>query len=108
MKKVFLLILIFVLVSKLSFSQTYTISGYINDKNTGEVLIGATIFEKTTLKGAVSNGYGYFSLSLPKGEHRISCSYVGFKSYTFTIDCKRTLLRIFGWRNRVPVLMKLS
>jgi len=89
MKKSFLLIFIFVLVSKLSFSQTFTISGYINDKNTGEVLIGATIVEKSILKGAVSNGYGYFSLSLPKGEHRISCSYVGFKSYTFTIDLQK-------------------
>jgi len=43
--------------------QHFTISGYIKDKNTGEVLIGASIFEESQKKGAATNGYGFYSFS---------------------------------------------
>jgi hypothetical protein len=42
MKKV-LSLLVFVVISQIAFSQTYTISGYVIDLETGETLIGATI-----------------------------------------------------------------
>ena len=48
--------------------QSYTISGYIQDKISGEFLTSATCFEMTLKKGVISNSSGYYSITLPKGE----------------------------------------
>ncbi len=61
------------------FSQQYTISGYVEDAATGEKLIAANVYDSKTLKGTVTNNYGFFSLTLPKGEIELIGSYVGYK-----------------------------
>jgi hypothetical protein len=63
----------------LSQRRFYTLSGFIEDKETGESLIGATIIETNSRKGAVSNNYGFFSLTLAEGEIRLVASFVGYK-----------------------------
>lgn len=60
--------------------QHYTISGYLKDKLSGEVLIGAHIFDKDTYSGTVTNAYGFYSLTLPAGVHRVVYSFIGYKS----------------------------
>ncbi len=80
MKKTLALLLItFLGLSHLS-GQNYTLSGYIDDADTGEKLIGANIYNKENLKGTTSNNYGFFSLTLPAGEYDFIFSYVGHKS----------------------------
>lgn len=60
--------------------QRVTISGTISDRASGEALIGATIQELKSKKGAVSNTYGFYSLTLESGDTAlISVSYVGYK-----------------------------
>lgn len=59
--------------------KSFTISGSIKDAATGEVLIGASVrINERANAGAVSNGYGFYSLSVPKGDHTIVISYVGY------------------------------
>lgn len=65
------------LLQSAAFAQNYTISGYISDASSGETLISATVFEKNSYKGTVSNVYGFYSLTLPKGDVDINFSYVG-------------------------------
>ena len=60
-----------------AFAQNYTISGYISDASSGETLISATVFDKKNNKGTVSNVYGFYSLTLPKGDVDINFSFVG-------------------------------
>lgn len=74
----FLLLLPFSFIS--AFPQNATLSGYIQDADTGEKLIGANIYNKATLKGTTSNTYGFFSLTIPKGEYDFVFSFVGHKS----------------------------
>ncbi len=52
----------------LSFSQNITVSGYLKDAETGETLIGATVYSTKTKTGTSANTYGFYSLSLPKGD----------------------------------------
>ncbi len=81
MKMRYLIItLFFSLFFRKSFSQTYTISGTIEDVKTGEKLLGANIYDELTYKGTVSNYYGFYSLSLPKGKIKFTISYVGYQS----------------------------
>ncbi|MDT8394363.1 MAG: TonB-dependent receptor [Bacteroidales bacterium] len=58
---------------------SYTLSGYLKDQATGEVLIGAHIYEKSSYTGTSSNAYGFYSLTLPAGEHHIVFSFMGYE-----------------------------
>ena len=44
--------------------QRVTINGYVEDAQSGEKIIGATIYEVQTRKGVGSNTFGFFSLTL--------------------------------------------
>lgn len=60
--------------------KTVSLNGYIRDSKTGEVLIGASIWFPDAQLGTVSNAYGFYSVTLPVGEYRTSCSFVGYQS----------------------------
>ena len=57
------------LVPIFSFSQNnITISGYVDEEESGEKLIGATIYDLKSGKGTITNDYGFFSLTLPNNK----------------------------------------
>ncbi len=63
--------------------ERYTISGYVEDANTGEKLIAANVFEPEKGKGTTANVYGFFSLTLPKDSVYLAISYVGYETQYF-------------------------
>lgn len=70
-----------------SFSQEkYTLSGIVSDSNNNETLIGVTIFISETKSSISTNEYGFYSITIPKGEYTISISYLGFQSVEETIS----------------------
>lgn len=70
-----------------AFAQRATVSGYITDLQTGETLIGAGVIEGG--KGAVTNAYGFYTLTLPKGQHSLTFSYVGYAEQTVELNLLR-------------------
>ena len=62
------------LVSTSALAQkNHTISGHVQDAESGEQLIGATLYSQGTRMGVVSNVYGFYSLTLPeRGAHGYS------------------------------------
>jgi hypothetical protein len=56
-----------------------TITGYITNKDTKEPIPGVTIFVKKLTAGAISNEYGFFSISLPRGSHILQFSFIGMR-----------------------------
>ena len=56
-----------------------TLSGYVKDSKTGEVLISATLYVVELETGLVTNQYGFYSLTLPDGTYTLKFSYVGYK-----------------------------
>jgi hypothetical protein len=77
------------LLSQSLWSQKVTISGTLEDRNTGEKLISANVYESSTLKGVASNVYGFYSLTLPAGKVEIVYSYVGYQTEQIEIDLSR-------------------
>jgi hypothetical protein len=69
------------LIYEEAFSQNRTISGFVEDSQTGERLINANIYNSNTSKGTVSNTYGFFSLTLPAGNINLTVSYVGYEAF---------------------------
>ncbi len=74
-------------------SQNYSISGIIKEKKTGELAIGATIYIKELKKGTTTNNYGFFSITLPKGNYSLICMYLGYNTYSDSVvlDKNQTL-----------------
>lgn len=70
-------LLLVILLYPHTFSQSYTINGYVEDVNTGEKLLGANVYDINTLKGTVTNNYGFYSLTLTKGPVSLIVSFVG-------------------------------
>ncbi|MFH1120096.1 MAG: TonB-dependent receptor [Bacteroidota bacterium] len=71
--------------------KRFTISGNIRDKQTGEELIGATIYIKEIKTGTTTNVYGFYSVSLIPGSYTISFSYIGYASVEKSIELKENL-----------------
>ncbi len=61
--------------------QSYVVSGSVRDKQTGESLIKAVVrIQELPNAGIISNEYGFYSLSLPKGNYSVVVSQVGYET----------------------------
>lgn len=84
-----ILLLSFSVLSVVLYAQRVTISGYIEDSDTGEELIGANIFDGLTLSGTATNYYGFYSLSLKPGLVEIHYQYVGYPVRVIKMNLQR-------------------
>ena len=67
-----------------------TISGYVQDAETDERLIGANIVEIFSRNGTITNNYGYYNLAVPeKDSAKIRVSYIGYSTILRTISAKK-------------------
>jgi hypothetical protein len=98
-------ILIFFLTTSSLFAQNYTLSGYVRDENSGEDLIYATIYDESTQKGVATNVYGFYSLSLPAGQHRLKVNYTGYTELIIEIDLQKDSSLNLRLSNQSGVMM---
>lgn len=77
-----LILFIVVLFNQVATAQNrFTVNGTITDSGTGETLIGASIkLTGKTTGGAVTNSYGFYSVSIPEGNYEASISFIGYKT----------------------------
>lgn len=69
----------------------FTLSGYVRDAENGEELIGVTLFISELNKGAVTNVYGFYSLTLAPGTYTLTLRYIGFKTKQVKMDVTANL-----------------
>jgi len=67
-------------------TDKFTISGYIKDANSGEELLYANVLAQENQVGVTTNLYGFYSLTLPKGNYQLVFSYLGYQPITKTIE----------------------
>ncbi|HEX9509253.1 MAG TPA: carboxypeptidase-like regulatory domain-containing protein [Puia sp.] len=74
-----------------------TLSGYIKDSRTGELLIGASIYIPAAGTGIFSNNYGFYSITVPPADTlELEISYVGYKSLFQQVNAHSNLTVSFG------------
>ncbi|WP_092111655.1 TonB-dependent receptor [Prevotella sp. KH2C16] len=76
LRKIFLSAMLFMMFCSLANAQDIPVSGTVVDP-TGEPVIGATVMQKGTSNGSVTDIDGHFSFKAPKGS-MITISYIGF------------------------------
>jgi hypothetical protein len=84
-----LFLLLFLLLSPFVFSQTFTVRGFITDASSGERLINANVYTNSPTRGTIANNFGFYSLTLPKGNYSLYCSFVGYQMMTAEINLTR-------------------
>jgi hypothetical protein len=76
-------------VPVVGFSQEKaTLNGYVRDLDNGEELIGVAVYIPELKAGAVTNAYGFYSITVPLGTYEIQFSYLGYKFQTITKELK--------------------
>jgi len=63
-----------------------TVSGYVKDSANGEVLIGANVYIQETMKGTITNLYGYFSIPANCGDCHLVVNFLGYKDYVIPVS----------------------
>lgn len=95
MKKLLLLPL-FLLLTGLAVAQTM-ISGRVTDAQSGEALIGVSVFLKGTNTGAISDVNGQFSFAVPNPAKAVLVlNYTGYTSKTINLDGQTNLSVTLG------------
>lgn len=88
----FLLSTLLITLTTISFGQNYTISGSLRDAETGEDLVGARVLVKSQPGvGVVTNVFGFYSLTLPKGEYTLSYQSMSFSSLDFKVKLDKNI-----------------
>jgi hypothetical protein len=85
MKHYFLSLLCVSVVTAATAQQNVTIGGVIKSKSNGETVIGASV-NADTIAATQTNEYGFYSLTVPAGPHKIKVSSVGTDPQTFTLN----------------------
>lgn len=89
MKPLFIILLL--ILSATIFAQNYTISGFVKDNTSGEDLLGANILIKEINKGTTTNVYGFYSITIPKGDYTFIVSFIGYNDYSKKIKLNKDI-----------------
>lgn len=65
-----------------------TVSGYITDSESSEVLIGANVYDRISGAGTATNEFGFYSLTLSPGEVDLRFSYTGYETENMKEDIR--------------------
>ena len=89
---------LFFFISFASYSQErVTISGFVKENGSQEQLPGVNVYVENSSYGAVTNTYGFYSLTLPAADTAtLSFSFVGYEKVTRTVNLTKNIeLNIF-------------
>jgi hypothetical protein len=96
--KLLLIFLLFMFLSTRAEEETdpsikrYPVSGHVKDAQTGEDLFGASVLVIEIGTGTVTNEYGFYSVSLPKGQYSLRFSYTGYESQVHKLTVEKELI----------------
>ena len=90
------------------YSQNHTISGFITDQSNGENIFSANIIVDSLRLGTTSNNFGFYSLTLPEGKHKISYSYIGYSSKEIEIDLQSDFIKNIEFINSASELSEIK
>ena len=86
MKSLAIQLLLFLVTIASQAQENATISGYIHEGSSGEPIIGGQVFVPAIRKGAVTNEFGFYSLTIPKGSYQLIYRGAGLPNDTLNID----------------------
>ncbi|MBU2940656.1 TonB-dependent receptor [Lacinutrix sp. C3R15] len=96
LKKIIVFFLFYFTISFLSAQEKFTFSGTIQEATSNESLISVNIIIPELQTGTTTNEYGFYSITLPKGEYKVIISYIGFADVVETISLTKNITKNFS------------
>ena len=97
--------ILLLLISNLSLAQEkFTLSGFVSDIDSKETLIGVNIIVPELQIGTITNEYGFYSLTLPKGNHILQINYLGYRTKKENIILNEDITKNFGLKQQSEIL----
>jgi CarboxypepD_reg-like domain/TonB dependent receptor/TonB-dependent Receptor Plug Domain len=87
--------------------QKFTVSGTISDSKNNETLIGVTVSIPELKTSIVTNEYGFYSITIPKGKYTLIVSYVGFQTREEPINLDKNIKSNFKITSNEQVLQEV-
>ena len=88
--------------------QKFTISGSVRDSISGEDLIGATLtIKELPDKGAITNAYGFYSLTLPAGTYTLTLRYIGYEHQIIKIELFQNIRQNYELKETIKELQEV-
>ena len=91
MKKIFLLV-IFLFSLNINSQNNFTLSGYVLDSQTNELVIGASIIIDELNIGTITNSYGFFSITVKEGNYSVKTQNLGYKDDLQIISLNKNII----------------
>ena len=91
MKKIFLLV-IFLVSLNINSQNNFTLSGYVLDSQTNELVIGASIIIDELNIGTITNSYGFFSITVKEGDYSVKTQNLGYKDDLQIISLNKNII----------------
>ena len=79
--------------------QKITLNGYVTDQESGEKLIGASVYVPSLREGVSTNQYGFYSITVPDSSE-LQFMFVGYATETRNV--------VFGQDSRIDVSLQLA
>jgi len=100
--------ILFLIASFFTYSQEkFTISGIISDAKNNETLIGVNVLIPELKTGVTTNEYGFYSITLPKGNYKIEITSLGYKTIEENIELSKNTKRNFKLNESENVLKEV-
>ena len=91
------MLLLFFLTSFTTLSQeNITLRGTIYDDYNNETLIGVSVYFPELNSGTTTNDYGFYSITVPKGNYKIQVSYLGYNTLIENITLSEKTTKNFN------------
>ena len=84
--KLVLLFFSFFFFNSVSSQEKFSLNGTVSDISTNETLIGVTVIIEELKTGTTTNEYGFYSITLPKGNYTVRYTYIGFQDIVEQIN----------------------
>jgi len=87
------LISMMLFTSHLQAQKKYSISGYVREHGSRELLPGVNIYLPELKTGTTTNNYGFYSVTLPAGSYEIRYSFIGYQTIVLNTDLSNDIVR---------------
>ncbi|SHM63059.1 TonB-dependent receptor, partial [Flavobacterium xinjiangense] len=82
----FVTLTLLLFVSSMFSQEKCTLSGTVSDAKSNETIIGVNVYIPELKTGTTTNEYGFYSITIPKGNYRVQVSSVSFQTITESVN----------------------
>ena len=82
----FVTLTLLLFVSSMFSQEKCTLSGTVSDAKSNETIIGVNVYIPELKTGTTTNEYGFYSITIPKGNYKVQVSSVSFQTITESVN----------------------